>query len=137
MRIHGLIAIVAAGVLAGCSHTKPAVSESNLTPGMAKKTIAKGVTTQVEVIEVFGPPDLVSHRDEIQVWTYDKIRYDVEERSGFLNVFGVGAGSGAAGGGVAGLSGRSTTSASTSTMLIVYFDSSDVVRDYRINLTRF
>ena len=42
----------------GCnkSNTSPLPSESNLTAGMAKKTIVKGQTTQAEVMEIFGPP---------------------------------------------------------------------------------
>ena len=65
---------------AGCSksNTSPLPTESNLTAGMAKKSIVKGSTTQAEVMEIFGPPDLLTHRDDMQIWTYDKIRYDIE-----------------------------------------------------------
>ena len=125
MRTPIMTAAVVVLLLAGCSHTTRPLSESNLTPGMAKMTIAKGRTTQAQVMEVFGPPDLVTHRDDLQIWTYDKIRYDVESSSGFLYVL------------LAGKAGQSRRSASTSTMLIVYFDSNDVVREYRMNTTRF
>ena len=127
------------GLLAACqsSSTEPPPTESNLTPGMAKLTIVKGKTTQAEIMEVFGPPDLVTHKDDLQVWTYDKIRYDIERRSGGLFVLGaVGGGSG---GGVGGAGGTKKTvrSSSTSTMLIIYFDNGDIVRDYRMQVTRF
>jgi hypothetical protein len=92
---------------------------------MAKKTIVKGQTTQAEVTEIFGPPDLITHKDNMQVWTYDKIRYDIESSNGYLNVL------------VAGVGGGRTRSSSTSTMLIVYFDSNDKVIDYRMSVTRF
>jgi hypothetical protein len=92
---------------------------------MAKKTIIKDQTTQAEVTEIFGPPDLVTHKDNMQVWTYDKIRYDVESSDGYLNVL------------VAGVGGRKARSSSTSTMLIIYFDSNDKVVDYRMSVTRF
>jgi len=92
---------------------------------MAKKTIVKGTTTQAEVTEVFGPPDLVTHRDGIEIWTYDKIRYDVQSSGGYLTIL------------IAGASSSRTTSSSVSTMLIVYFDSHDVVTDYRLSTVKF
>lgn len=80
---------------------------------MAKRVLVKGQTTQAEVMEVFGPPDLVTHRDDTQLWTYDKISQDVEESSGHFR------------------------SSNRSTMLIIYFDGSDLVRDYRMSVTKF
>ncbi|MFQ5845994.1 MAG: hypothetical protein ACE5JG_13505 [Planctomycetota bacterium] len=124
--------------LAGCrSHTGPLPTESNLTPGMAKLTIIKDRTTQAQILEVFGPPDQVTHKDDLQMWTYDKIRHDIERTSGGLLVVGaVGGGSGGGAGAAYGSS-RRTTSSSTSTMLIIYFDGQDIVRDYRMQVTRF
>ncbi|MHC4932509.1 MAG: hypothetical protein ACYTGV_10015 [Planctomycetota bacterium] len=126
-------------LLAGCrsSHTEPAPTESNLTAGMAKLKIQKEQTTQAEIMEIFGPPDLVTHRDELQVWTYDKIRYDIEETSGGFFVLGAVAGGSGGGAGGAGASGSRKSSASTSTMLIIYFGANDIVRDYRMQVTRF
>jgi hypothetical protein len=120
-------AVVLSAMAAGCAPKEPAqpAQRSNLTAGMAKKTIVKGQTTEAEVLEVFGPPDLVTHRDDLQIWTYDKVRYDVENSGGYLTV------------GVAGMSGGGSKSSSTATMLIIYFDNKDVVRDYRLNVTRF
>jgi hypothetical protein len=92
---------------------------------MAKRTIVKGRTTQLEVMEVFGPPDLVSHRDDAEVWTYDKIRNDVQSSGGYLTI------------GVAGISGGGAQSSSTSTMLIIYFDKNEIVQDYRLHVARF
>lgn len=114
-------------IIFGCapSNTDPLPTQSNLTAGMAKKTIVKGQTTQAEVTEIFGPPDLITHKDNMQVWTYDKVRYDVESSNGYLNVL------------VAGIGGARTRSSSTSTMLIIYFDSNDKVIDYRMSVTRF
>jgi len=112
----------------GCQSSgdaEPPAGKSNLTAGMAKKSIVKGQTTQADCMEIFGPPDLVTHRDNIQIWTYDKVRYDVQSSGGYLNVI------------VAGGESRRTTSASTSTMLILYFDSRDIVTDYRLNTVRF
>lgn len=107
--------------LVGCNATKATPTESNLTAGMAKATIQKGATTQAEIMEVFGPPDLVTHRDDLQIWTYDKIRYDVRSDAGTLFLYSAG----------------STRSSSTSTMMIIYFDKADIVREYRMSVTRF
>ena len=119
-------AVVLSAILGACaSKEKDPAERSNLTAGMAKKTIVKGQTTESEVLEVFGPPDLVTHRDNLQIWTYDKLRYDVENSGGYLTI------------GLAGVGGGGSKSSSTSTMLIIYFDERDVVRDYRMNVTRF
>lgn len=100
------------------------VTESNLTAGMVKRTIAVGRTSQAEVLEVFGPPDLVTHRDGREIWTYDKIRHEIEAESGYFTVL------------IAGTGSRRTTRSSTSTMLIVYFED-EIVRDYRLSVARF
>lgn len=120
---NALIGVIASIVLAGCASQQVdrSPTESNLTAGMAKATIKKGQTTQADVIEVFGPPDLVTHRDNLQIWTYDKVRYDVRSDGGTLIFY----------------SASSLKSSSTSTMLIIYFDEQDIVQDYRMNVTRF
>ncbi len=97
-------------------------TESNLTAGMAKITIQKGVTSQAEVMEVFGPPDLVTHRDGQQIWTYDKISYEYESSGGRVSLF---------------RSGSRFRSSSVSTMMILYFSEDDIVRDYRMSVVRF
>ncbi|MHC4548167.1 MAG: hypothetical protein ACYTEZ_05255 [Planctomycetota bacterium] len=127
-------------VTVGCQSggsTEPPPSESNLTPGMAKRHILKDRTTQAEIMEIFGPPDLVTHKDDLQVWTYDKIRYDIERTSGGLAVVVGGGGGGVGAGGGGHYSKSRTRSSSTSTMLIIYFDAKDIVRDYRMQVTRF
>lgn len=115
-------------LLPACSAGGPdagaSVTESNLTAGMVKRTITTGRTSQTEVLEVFGPPDLVTHRDGAEIWTYDKVRHEVEAESGYFNVL------------IAGTGSRRATRSSTSTMLIVYFQD-EVVRDYRLSVARF
>jgi hypothetical protein len=124
-----LLVLVASFGVNGCkSHEKetaPAPGQSNLTPGMAKKTIVKGQTTQAEVVEVFGPPDLVTHRDDLQIWTDDKITYEIESSGSYFTVV------------IAGTGKSRASSSSESTMLIIYFDAKDVVRDYRMNVAKF
>src|SRR6185369_13986476 len=119
---------VAIGILTGgcASNTdQQAAQPSNLTPGMVKLKIAKGKTTQQEIVEVFGPPDLVTHKDDQQIWTYDKTSYDYHSESGYLWVV------------FAGIGGDTVRSSSKSTLLIVYFDKNDMVTDYRLSAYKF
>ncbi|MHC4340856.1 MAG: hypothetical protein ACYSX0_11675 [Planctomycetota bacterium] len=132
-------ALVALALLIGCSSTQtgPAPEESNLTAGMAKLKILKDKTTQAEVLEIFGPPDMVTHRDDLRIWTYNKVRYDIRETSGGFFVIGAVAGGSGGGAGGAGGSGSRRTSSSKMTILTIHFDSQDIVRDYRMQVTRF
>ena len=125
--------LVGVGFLGGCITTRP----SNLTPGMAKKHIEPGVTHQAKVIEVFGPPNIITRRDGGEMWVYDKV-----SRRQTRAAFGMGAAGGAAGGsgagaGLLGGGAGSTTHSETTVMLIVYYDERDVVRDYQITQTKF
>jgi outer membrane protein assembly factor BamE (lipoprotein component of BamABCDE complex) len=132
-------ALIAIALLIGCSSTQtgPALEESNLTAGMAKLKILKDKTTQAEVLEIFGPPDMVTHRDDLRIWTYNKVRYDIRETAGGLFVIGAVAGGSGGGAGAAGGSGSRRTSSSKMTILTIHFDSQDIVRDYRMQVTRF
>lgn len=94
---------------------------SNLTPGMVTLSVKKSETTQTDILEVFGPPDQVTHRDSLQVWTYDKISYRTRADKGSLIFYTAG----------------SIESSSVSTMLILYFREDGVVQDYRFDSYRF
>jgi hypothetical protein len=121
-------ALAAALSTLGCASQRtdePAADKSNLTPGMVKINIVKGQTTQAQIVEVFGPPDLVTHKDDQEIWTYDKTAYDYEKRSDYLTVI------------FAGWGGDRVRSSSRSTMLIVYFDKQDRVSDYRLSAAKF
>jgi hypothetical protein len=63
--------------LFGCVATQPETLEKNqtnrLTTGQVQLTLKKNETTQAEVLEVFGAPNLVTINSEDQeVWTYQK-----------------------------------------------------------------
>ncbi len=118
--------LASAAILPACQ-APPAddAARSNLTPGVVKLKIAKGSTRQAEILEVFGPPDMVTHKDDQQIWTYDKTSYDYQSQSGYLTVL------------FAGTGGDTVRSSSRSTILIIYFDASDTVIDYRLNSTKF
>lgn len=63
-------------VIAGCAPatTAPTTDSANpLTSGNVTLTLRKNQTTQTEVLEVFGAPNLVtSNADGEEVWTYQK-----------------------------------------------------------------
>ncbi len=117
----------------GCSQHR----SSAITPGAAKKHIQPGVTTQAEVIEVFGTPNVITRKDAGEMWVYDKVSSQTTSAAFGIGGLGGGGGSGGfGGGGVAGGVG-STERSETTVMLIIYFDEKDVVRDYKISQTKF
>lgn len=70
------IAILCLG-LSACVATTPTQPEANsknqLTTGQVQITLKKDVTTQTEVLEAFGAPNLVSLTgDGTEVWTYQR-----------------------------------------------------------------
>lgn len=123
MKFHLLLITLIIVIMTGCAHTN--IKESALTPGMTKKFIVPGKTGQTEVLEIFGPPDLVSRREGLETWTYDKISQDVTSSNAFLTII------------LAGYSRDHQTSHNRSMMLILYFDKHDVVNDYRLSSAQF
>jgi outer membrane protein assembly factor BamE (lipoprotein component of BamABCDE complex) len=114
--------------LTGCRSNQKSEDDAAsgaVTAGMVKKTVAKGETTQTEVLEIFGPPDLLTYKDGNEVWTYDKTTYDIERTSGYFTVL------------LAGGDRKHVRSSSRSTMVIIYFDENDVVRDFRLSVVRY
>ena len=119
--------------VAGCSDAK----SSALTPGAAKKHIKPGETTQAQVVEVFGTPNVITRKDGGEMWVYDKV--SSKTTSAAFGAGGVGGGAGHSGFGGGGLAGGvgSTERSETTVMLIIYFDERDIVRDYKISQTKF
>lgn len=69
--------ILLAAALTGCVATTPTVPESTeanrLTTGQVQLTLKKDVTTQTEVLDAFGAPNLVTvTSDGEEVWTYQR-----------------------------------------------------------------
>jgi outer membrane protein assembly factor BamE (lipoprotein component of BamABCDE complex) len=120
-------------IICGCSESRP----SALTPGATKKHIKPGETTQAEVVEVFGTPNIITRKDGYEMWVYDKV--SSKQTTAVFGGGGLGGGAGGSGFGGGGLGGGvgSTERSETTVMLIVYFDEHDVVRDYKISQTKF
>ena len=125
------VGLTAGWALLGCSQAHP----SPLTAGAAKKHIKRNVTTQAEVVEIFGTPNIITMRDGYEMWVYDKVS-SRQTRSAFGAAGGGGGWGGSGAGGLGGGVGSSTRS-ETTVMLIIYFGEGDVVSDYKITQTKF
>ncbi len=71
-----LLALFSSLTLAACMGTTPVgepMSKSNLTSGQVSLTLKKNITSQAEVVETFGAPNLVTQNaDGEEVWTYQR-----------------------------------------------------------------
>jgi len=85
---------------------------------MVKSKIEKGKTSQAEILQIFGSPNMVTNNE---VWSYN--RMSVVQKGGQTNfLFGERA---------------SVSSSNKSFDLIIVFDSTDVVKDYSVISTNF
>jgi hypothetical protein len=109
----------------GCATVQPP-QKSNLTAGMVKTKIIKGQTTQNEIIETFGAPNIITKaKSGNEVWTYDKVSIETSSSEGYGTIIIVGIGSG-----------RSSASTRTFTLMIE-FDDNDIVKDYSYRSSAF
>jgi hypothetical protein len=112
-------------LISGCASVQP-VQKGNLTPGMAKTKIIKGQTTQNEILEVFGAPNIITkNKSGNEVWTYDKASVE----TGTSDVYGTILIAG-------GVGSRSSTSARTFTLMIE-FDDKNIVKDFSYRSSAF
>jgi hypothetical protein len=112
-------------LVSGCVSVQPA-QKANLTPGMAKTKIIKGQTTQNEILEVFGSPNIVTrNKSGSEVWTYDKASVETitSEIYGTILIAG-------------GVGGKTATSARTFTLMIEFNDK-NVVDDFSYRSSAF
>lgn len=129
----------------GCSSTKP-IGVGNADPasyGLAKKKLVKGTTTQQDVIQTFGAPNITTKGTNgvAEVWTYEKVSSDyVNSQVSIAGGGGLGGGGShmGGGGGLFGGYGQQKGSTSVRTVtLIIKFDEKEVVSDYSIMETNF
>ena len=122
-------ALCSIAVLPACQSQpkeEPTPTQKNaLTPGGVKLVMTKGQTTQAQVLEAFGTPDLVTHNGDQWIWTYDKTSYEYDRRSDYATAIFIGQ------------SGDHVRSSSKSTLLIVYFNDKDIVTDYRMSAIKY
>ena len=120
----------------------PVDSTNTLTHGMAQMTLKIGQTSQLEVIEAFGAPNITTLDAQGQeVWVYDRhASVTASKDSSFSIGMLVGAVGGVVGGG-GGLgfgNSKSKTSASSRSMtLVIKFGSNKVVSDFKSRTSSF
>lgn len=111
----------------GCAGSgQKEASNTNLTSGRVKMEIKKGVTTQDEILKIFGSPNIITkNRGNDEVWNYNRMSYESaygSEGGGFI------------------FWGGSRAASSTTTKsfdLIITFDKNDVVKDYSLISANF
>lgn len=121
-RIILFMGILVTMAFTGCSNTTTVPAEkSNLTVGMIKSRVVKGETTQNDILNIFGSPNLITkNRSDREVWSYNKMSTEGAESSGGWSVLFAG-------------SSHSARNTTTNTFdFIVTFDDEDVVEDYSI-----
>lgn len=137
MRLSLLVALASMAV--------PAVaqdSSNTLTHGMVQMTLHVGQTTQADVLQNFGAPNITTIDGTNQeVWVYDRqATVTTDSSSGFsigMLVGGGGGGVGAGGGlGFGKRKGRSEQTQRTMT-LIIKFDARHVVSDFKSRSSSF
>jgi len=116
---------LAPGCVSSQKSEDPDATKSALSPGGVKLNLEKGKTKQQDVLIAFGTPDLVTHKDGQEIWTYDKTTYEYEKRSDYATLILIGQG------------GDRVRSTSRSTLLIVYFDDHETVIDYRLSAVKY
>jgi len=160
----GAVLVVGASILGGCASDKtpppaervdnPAAGTverpSNLSYGTITATIKKGVTTQLDLLEMFGGANVqTTDRDGTEVWMYER-QSSMTDTAGSqqdrnFNAFvGGGAGGGGAivGGGASGGSSsandqRRTVNSIRTLTLIVKFNPDKTVKDYTTRASSF
>jgi hypothetical protein len=130
--------------------TEPAARPSTLSYGSVTSRVEKNKTTQTDLVEAFGGPNISSvDTDGTEVWVYERsvTQSDVSTQSkdyvGAVNLgvsfgyphFGASAG---ASGSAEKRSGQSSTSYSTRTLtVIVKFNTDKTVKDYQARASTF
>ena len=135
-----LVLPIAFVIICSCASGSPPNSisknETNLTPGMITTTLKKGESTKSKVMEFFGPPDLVTHENNIEMWGYDKISRESAYKGFGAGIGGGGLpGAGLIAGGIGYKQGQSSETTKTVFLLLYFKD--DILIDYKLSVTKF
>jgi outer membrane protein assembly factor BamE (lipoprotein component of BamABCDE complex) len=118
-------------LIGGCASTQPVTTRnSELTHGNVQMNLKVGETTQTEVLEVFGAPNITSmDGSSREVWTYQRHATvaQSQSRSGYFTII-------LAGGGRNSSSYEQTSRTMT---LLIKFDESKVVSDFKSRTSNF
>lgn len=135
-------AAVIVALLPASSFAKDKEEPNALTHGMVQMTLKVGQTTQAEIIENFGGPNITTIDGTGQeMWVYDRhatVSYD--KQSGFsIGLFAGGGGGGVGGGGGLGFGSKKSKSSTNSRAmtLIIKFDANKIVSDFKSRSSSF
>jgi hypothetical protein len=117
-------------------------SANTLTHGMVQMTLNVGQTTQAEILENFGGPNVTSIDGSGQeMWVYDRhATVTSDSSSGFSIGMLIGAGGGDVGGGAGlgfGKKKSKSSQSSRSMTLIIKFDKNKIVSDFKSRSSSF
>jgi outer membrane protein assembly factor BamE (lipoprotein component of BamABCDE complex) len=127
-----LSTIILSIILVGCVSAPKPLTEHNsqLTQGNVQMNLVVGKTTKAEVLEKFGSPNITT-RDGAgrEVWSYQRAAQVAQSssQSGYWTIIFAGQSSSASG----------FESSSRMITLIIKFDGSDIVTDFRSRTSNF
>jgi hypothetical protein len=132
-----LVITICAFTAMRCSTAPPQVKDP-LTDGMISMTLRKGVTTQAEVLKVFGAPNIVTRDgDGRAMWTYRRHSVITRASAAQGSVGAGGAGSSAIVGIAASGYASDASQTNSSMTLIIKFDAEDRVADFQSLSSQF
>ena len=131
-----LVSVLCFGLI-GCQSAPTTDTPTNLTFGAVKSKIKKGQTTQTEIIQLLGSPNITSkNKDGNEVWTYAKQSSRSDDTS--ASIGGGILGTGAILGGLLGGASKAVSTTSVNTFdLIIVFNKNDIVQDYSVISSKF
>ncbi|URD61045.1 hypothetical protein M8312_00550 [Sphingomonas sp. KRR8] len=131
-------------LVASASHARDRepMATNTLTQGMVQLTLKVGQTTQYEVVQAFGGPNISTIDGEgREVWVYDRhatVTYDKSSGFSIGMLLGAGGGNVGAGGGLGFGSSKSRSESSSRTMtLIIKFGPDKRVVDFNSRTSSF
>lgn len=138
--------VLIAGAFLALSLAAPSVlakdDPNTLTHGMVQMTLRVGQTSQAEVIEAFGAPNITTmDAAGDEMWVYDRHATVTTDKSGGfsigLGIIGGDGGVGAGGGLGFGKKKSKSTSSSRTMTLVIKFNSAKIVSDFRSRSSSF
>ncbi len=121
---------------------RAAETSDPLTHGMVQMTLVVGTSTQAQILETFGAPNITTiDGNGSEMWVYDRhATVSSNNSSGFsIGMLAVGAGGDVGGGGGLGFGKRKSkaTESSRNMTLIIKFDAQKRVSDFRSRSSSF
>lgn len=136
-----VLAVISAAPASARKKQEEASDPNMLTQGMVQMTLRVGTTTQAQIIETFGAPNIMTmDASGNQMWVFDRHATVTTDSSGGFSI-GLLAGGGSdvgVGGGLGFGKRKSKTTTSTRTMtLVIKFDGRGVVSDFKSRSSSF